>query len=370
MAIRLSHAFKDFKQMLELPVGIPVVVSTHFQNDEQLEESQLIYIINIDNTNICYIKTDPEHTGLYRTIFFTRSPNGFHKINLSSFILNTERLGHSYNFVINFHLAHNTFPHIIQLKSVSKIQFSPTRPVSLLFIHTSISTDLEEVLKSFPNGLPNILATRIVIQLISCIIWYHRNSICLNGIMLQHVGFSHRDLLNIVLKYINTSVYVKNGDDIMRNMFIPYYINTIAPECFSPQTHNVQDYHGFPADIWSLGLLINTIYTGVNICENIQPYIMSNKLDEFILGLQYPPEEIMPVFIKELLQRIFTKSDVRITAMEIYSLPWLQEAYAKETAEDPLPYYINTQEKLAQDAKYQFVLSQQQPQMQQVKQEQ
>ena len=191
---------------------------------------------------------------------------------------------------------------------------------------------------------------KIVYQVISGIIWYHFNNICLRKFNKDSVCFGPEDQMHVIITNNENAVYITPGEsDLVEFTNIPnsshkniqayqYYT-----QCASPESYQDLFFLGFPHDIWSLGIVIYHIYANMAPFNLHNPDILKTLTQEQIDGFVY--HEKIPEHIVMLLKRIFIiNPGERITANEMYSLPYIQEKYETKEVDDPMKSVIKLRE--------------------------
>jgi len=162
------------------------------------------------------------------------------------------------------------------------------------------------------DGLSEDESRRLLKQLVSALQYCHKHNVVHRDI--KHKNILLTDDLDLKLIDFGVSNFIKSGE--LRSTFCG------TPAYAAPEMILSQRYSGPEVDIWSIGVVLFAL--------RAKRFPFGNVLD--IINCNYSsPDDFSPE-LKDLLAKIFTKKESRITMEQLLLHPWVQNAESSADA--------------------------------------
>jgi serine/threonine protein kinase len=187
----------------------------------------------------------------------------------------------------------------------------------LIIMPAANGSNLQTVL-STRGPMPIPLACRMLIHITGAILHCHTHNIVLRDITIGHIFFAEAERRTTVLSDLSKSKLVQPNPAHPGKAWLTDKCG--SPAYVAPEILTQQEYDGFAADIYSLGIVFFVAITGRFPFAAATPAALYAQI---VGGHMEWPAGIPPPVITLLRSMMERNPATRITAHAILSLPWL-----------------------------------------------
>jgi serine/threonine protein kinase len=211
----------------------------------------------------------------------------------------------------------NPSPFVARVLSENIITTNNQRTGHIIIMQAANGSNLQTLL-STRGTMPLGLACLMLVQITAAVAHCHTHRIVLRDITIGHVFFAEPNCQRAFLGDLSKSKIVPPNPEHPGKAWLTDKVGT--PKYVAQEVLTQQEYDGFAADIYSLGILFFVTIIGR---FPFSAYTPAGLYQQIVHGNVEWPAGIPPQILT-LLQRMMDRNpNTRITANQILSLPWL-----------------------------------------------